>query len=86
MSQPLAVISFEVRGGPTVRAVLDDAGWRVADGPEWAHCLNLLADLSDYGLADGDPVARAAAAAARILDGAIEYIRTADPVPPDTVF
>lgn len=90
---PLAIVEF----GADRRAALHltaDAGWSFAGptdntAPAGAATLGLLgrlADPGDYGPADGDPVACAAAAAARLLGGAVTFVREPEAVPHETVF
>lgn len=61
-------------------------GDRGADVLAFEASLGRVARLGDYGPSDGDPVARAAGAAARFLGGAVAFVREPDPIPPDAVF
>jgi hypothetical protein len=67
---------------------LVDAGWRMrgADARALGRILDRDANPSDYGPSGGDPVARAADAAAELLGGVVTYVRQPDPVPEDAVF
>ena len=74
-------------GDETYYVDLEEAGWQlrgVASSPINA-ILGRMASPLDYGPADGDPVARAAEAAADLLNGRVTYIRPTDPLPTGAV-
>jgi hypothetical protein len=82
----LATVAF-MYGGAPCRARLDDSGWSIeADASALVALLNRHASPSDFGPADGDPVACAAEVAAGILEGTVNFVRTPDPIPNDAVF
>lgn len=87
-SEVLAIVRFPRNGASTLH--LTTEGWVLLDdGPGVApfeSLLNRVADTSRYGPADGDPVALAAADAARLLDGTVGYVRPVGPVPSDAVY
>lgn len=64
-------------------------GWLfrgVGLGIVFENLLDRMANPDDFGPADGDPVACAAAKAAELLSGVVTYVREPDPVPDDAVF
>lgn len=90
IKSPLAIVEFPAgRQHPVCLSA--EAGWLfVGDSGPGAQALERLLDSmanpDAYGPADGDPVACAAAAAARLLGGTVTFVRPPDPVPHDAVF
>jgi hypothetical protein len=70
---------------------LHEDGWRLRDEKQWdgpalGRLIDRFASTSDYGPADGDPVARAAQDAAELLAGVVTFVRHPDEVPSDSVY
>lgn len=85
----LATVTFPGNARSTVH-LTTDGGWTLVGeaGPGVApfeRLLGRIADPARYGPADGDPVARAAEAAADLLSGTVAYVRTPEIVPADAV-
>lgn len=84
MSVVYGRVHCELFGEPAV-AELTDAGWRVPAEPALAATFAVLASPSDFGAADGDPMARALARLAAILHGTYEVTPLPGP-PPGTIY
>src|SRR4051794_9657478 len=70
-ARPLASVAF-MHGGAPSRARLDELGWSVeAHASAVVALLNRHASPSDFGRADGDPVACATEVAAGLLEGTV---------------
>lgn len=82
----MILATIRARSGWT--ADLTQQGWRLrgAIAPEFSAMLDRFASLSEFGPSEGDPVARAAAAAAKLVGGEAVFVRTPDPAPAGTVF
>ena len=64
-------VHFDWGDGPLL-AELTDAGWRVVGLSHLEALLNLRANPSDCGPADGDPAAKAVKIVAALLEGKAE--------------
>ncbi len=67
-------------------AHLKEDGWQLPEFLALARYLNLVASLSKFGPADGDPVHGAVEAARKVLDGTETYARPSPEYPEGTIF
>jgi hypothetical protein len=81
----LATVKFHL-GNTIMTAHLSALGWSVVHGHSILDsALDLISPLSDFGPADGDPVAACAARIAATFKGTVSYVRELPAQPTDAV-